>query len=108
MCLVLMSSGDGVAFVERRLASLLAHSIFAISVASQPGISGIAQVIMNLIPNIICCKQTHFVITEFLPLNGNCKTEAHKFEIQKTTTFKKINKESIYVPLMLQSTISFG
>lgn len=53
------SSGDGVAFVIR-LASLLAHSILAISVANQPGMSGIAHVIMKRITNIMCWKLIQF------------------------------------------------
>lgn len=50
-------SGDG---VEDNLltASLLKNSTLAISVATQCGISGIAQVIINLIASIMCSKAT--------------------------------------------------
>lgn len=47
---------EEVVFVDR-LASLLAHSIFAISVANHPGISGMAHVMMNLMTSIICCEK---------------------------------------------------
>lgn len=53
MSLAVNSSGDGVA-LEILLASLRAHSIFAISVANHPGMSGMAHVIINLITSMIC------------------------------------------------------
>lgn len=78
-----ISSGDGVLVVVLLLASLLAHSIFAISVANQPGNSGIAHVIMKRIQSIICCTQT----TKIISLN--CFESIFKL-ITSSATIKRI------------------
>lgn len=54
------SSGDGVCVLPSRLASLRAHSIFAISVANQPGMSGMAQVIMKRMHSMMCCGDDRY------------------------------------------------
>lgn len=48
------SGGDGVVADESRLASRLAHSSFAISIVSQSGLSGMAQVMTNRRHSTMC------------------------------------------------------
>lgn len=63
-------SGDG---VEDNLltASLLKNSTLAISVATQCGMSGIAQIIINRIANMMCSNATIKRIVWVADISGN-------------------------------------
>lgn len=72
MTVVGCCSGDGVDD-DLLTASLLKNSTLAISVATQCGISGIAQMIINLIPNIMCSRATISRIVCVADISGNIR-----------------------------------